>query len=158
AMNHSRATEAVIEHAESMGLIVVFPQDNEIQIDLDNKAAVKEFRRRLGFFKAIHGKLINRVYYTHSRSGGTHVTIQLTRPVESKVERIMFQALLGSDAKREMLSLMDLFQAQREPTLFYEKEIPASQATPGLERFVKRVRKAWHNGQKRKISGGRGGY
>lgn len=145
----TRATEKVLEYARENGLSVFFPKENELQLDLDNWSAEKEFRRRLGFFKAIHHGLIESVRYTHSRTGGKHAYITLTRPVKDAAERLMLQAMLGSDAKREILSYKDLLEEQREPTLFFEKEVPACRPLDPIERVVKRVRKAWNSGKRR---------
>lgn len=163
-MSQLRSTEAVLQYAEDNNLDVFIPGFLEIQLDLDTAASIKEFKRRLGFFRSIHPCMVSLVEFTTSRNGGTHVYITLNKSVTA-LERIGLQAILGSDAKREILSLKDYFEAQREPTLFFELKgakresqfIPASQGLYPLESLIKRIKKAWKGNAKRSPVGNSSG-
>lgn len=75
------------------------------------------------FFHHVDGS-IQVVSNKPSRSGAPgkrHITLALNRKLTS-VERILFQALLGSDRKRELLSYIRVLNSDPEPTLFFERK------------------------------------
>jgi hypothetical protein len=93
--------------AKSLGCELVTGTDSQLTIDLDGDAAIKEFDTRYDML--IKYNILPPHEYPHqswvSRSGkGKHVVIQLhdTLPLE---ERLLFQALLGSDWKRDAFAI-----------------------------------------------------
>jgi hypothetical protein len=69
-------------------------------------------------FRSYLGPLTYRA--TKSKSGNTHVYVTLPEPLPV-FERIALQAILGSDAKREMLNFIRAKRGDSgEPILMYE--------------------------------------
>lgn len=104
--------------AKKFGLSVVLPNDNELMIDCDSRHtnhvdALMKIMESTGVVKIIQRRV------TTSRTGNKHVYLTLDRVV-TPLERIALQAALGSDAEREMYSLMHLFKGDPNPTLFFE--------------------------------------
>lgn len=92
---------------------------DELQIDLDRPHA------------RIPAKLLRLVrehvytsppVYTRSKSGNTHVSITLLKPM-SQIERLFLQTALGSDPVRELLSWGRVRNGCPYPTLFFEKSV-----------------------------------
>lgn len=115
-------SERAIKQAEQEGLSVVFPKDNELQIDIDDAASYAVLEALLEIVDR-HWGIIN-VVKKPSKSGKPgkrHITVCLSEPVEPG-ERITLQACLGSDRKRELLSLVQLLAGDPHPTLFLENK------------------------------------
>ena len=120
---------------------VVFPKPNELQIDIDSEEAYQTYLRRIKAFKAYYN--CSEVV-TPSKSGlpKRHIVISVesykaipkseyiingkfgsTAKSFSNVERVAWQAILGSDPARELLSLIQIEEADPSPVLFEEIEI-----------------------------------
>jgi len=99
------------ESAVSRGFTIVLPESSEILIDLDDEAAELRFIER---FTDIRGILQNTplgapqiVATWTSKSGkGRHVVVDMRVVIYDTSERIAWQALLGSDYKREAIALL----------------------------------------------------
>ena len=113
--------ENYIKRMESQGNRIVFPADNELQIDVDNEEQYKQFKNQWVY---IFSRDIPESSYVvePSKGGlpGRHITVTLPFKVTS-VQRIAFQAVLGSDPVRELLSLIRDYRGDEHPTLFCEK-------------------------------------
>lgn len=112
--------EATAE-AKKLGLSVVIPAPNQLQIDIDDAVSYNVFTRNLGLLKQYWG--VGHKSERTSKSGNPerrHITITLNRDV-TPLERIGLQAVLGSDVKREMFSLIRVLEKDAAPTLFFEK-------------------------------------
>lgn len=119
--------EAAQRKAKELGLEIVLPAENELQVDIDSMADFELFRQRVKVLKEVEGEGI-RWRATPSKSGGDrmHITVTLPRRVSNNTERVALQSLLGSDAKRELLSLKRIREGYHEhPTLFFEHPGPA---------------------------------
>lgn len=110
--------------AEILGMEVVLPQDNQLQIDIDNEESYKVYLGNLVRYKLHFAD--NPVLFTEEKpsksgkEGKRHITVTLADPISNE-QRILFQALLGSDPVREMLSYIRLVNDDEHPTLFIEK-------------------------------------
>jgi hypothetical protein len=99
--------------------IEVAPPD-VLQIDIDGPEAYERFSASLNIWQTCPtlpalGKIVERSSRTE---GHKHITIEL--PTEYGIEhRIMLQALLGSDIKREILSLASYYNGHETPIVFY---------------------------------------
>ncbi len=126
--DYSIMREAFIAKWEADGFVVTYPADNELQIDIDNDedmarhekswvSLVRNIDREAGTSPTLteeHRRI------TPSRSGtGKHVRITLPFPL-TPLERIAFQAAMGSDAVRELLSIFRLRMGDQSPTLLLE--------------------------------------
>ena len=108
--------------AKKEGWTVVLPQPNELFVDIDDEAGFErfmEFQEILGQNWGVVG-----VRDTQSKSGNPnrkHIVVTLGCDVDP-ITRIALQACLGSDRKREILSLVNIKSGDTNPTLFFEKE------------------------------------
>lgn len=116
------ASTNAYEEAGKKGLTVVVPAPNQLFLDFDNAVDFGLYKQRLRIFE--HNVCpVEGTKETASRSrkpGHYHVVVTLARKV-TPVERILFQALLGSDGKRELLSYVRVLNGDPVPTLFFEK-------------------------------------
>ncbi len=125
------STEAY-KAAEILGMEVVLPQDNQLQIDIDDEESYKVYLGNLVRYKlhfADNPVILEEARPSKSgKEGRQHITVTLAEPIISKggwyrdnERRILLQALLGSDPVREMLSYIRLVNDDEHPTLFIEK-------------------------------------
>lgn len=117
------------ENAATLGLEIKLPKPNELFIDIDHEKDYEVFKTQLALL--IRQEPVTIVSNRPSKSGlpKRHIVIALFRPVESELERLVLQAALGSDRKRELLSWVRVKSGESEhPTLFFEKP-----GTPDVE-------------------------
>lgn len=107
--------------ADNLGLTVIRPKNGELLIDLDSA----DDRRHMEALLAVLGT--NRIASTvrvglSRRPGHYHAYVQIEWPKKlNPVLRIALQACLGSDRKRELLSLLSIATSTGfEPTVFFE--------------------------------------
>ena len=113
-------SQRAIDVAATEGLNVIFPKDNELQVDIDNEHSFFLFEKQrmiLNRFVPIRDIRIE-----PSRSGlpKRHITVTLVDPV-SQIERLALQAMLGSDRVRELLGYVQHKNNDPHPILFLEK-------------------------------------
>lgn len=111
--------------AEAQGLIVEYPDRYTLQLDLDDNIAQQQFQKSYRVLRRIlvANGLYSEIRITKSRTPGhQHARIRLPFSV-TPLERIALQACLGSDGKRELLSVFDLRNGDPRPTLFFESEV-----------------------------------
>jgi hypothetical protein len=112
----------------SKSIKAVTPNRFTAQIDLDTKNDVKTFRKMVYILRArtnLYAQacfdmprfISTRIH--RSKGGHWHAKIVCDKPL-SDITRIALQAVLGSDRKRELLSLCRYFAGSRYPTLFFE--------------------------------------
>lgn len=108
------------QKAEERGLEIKYPKPNELFVDIDNARDFARFKVLVEMFSRM--ETVTRWVETPSASGGQHrhVVVTLGRNV-TEFERIAFQAMLGSDLKRELLS----YERQKtgshpHPSVFFE--------------------------------------
>ncbi len=108
------------EAAEAKGLVVHYPADNELFVDIDDAASLKVFHSTIG----VLGELVtgfDRAPSPSGRSDRFHVRVRLSRPVKDAFERCALQAMLGSDRLHEALSWLAASKGVVAPTVFFEK-------------------------------------
>lgn len=116
------SSQSAYDKAERDELEVVLPRDNQLFIDIDSDFALlvfeKNYEQLLRFYDSAAITSIS-----PSKSGGEkkHITITLSEPV-SPTERLVLQAFLGSDLRREFLGLQRIKAGDKNPTLFLEKK------------------------------------
>lgn len=112
--------EEYIKRMMVEGYRVVLPEPNEVFIDIDTE---DDYQLFLDQFKLILRDIgvVNKREHT-SRNGlpGRHITLTMAFAM-TDVERIALQSVLGSDPKRELLSMVRLIRGDKHPTLFVEK-------------------------------------
>lgn len=138
-MSSSSLTLAAAEDdAKAKGLVVKTPARDELFVDIDSDADFEVFAKHLkilGRFVAVRSYTVS-----PSNSGGErrHVVVRLSRDVVDDSERVLLQAVLGSDRLRELLSWERIRSGVREhPTVFFEKPIlEEAEASPQSSRSV----------------------
>lgn len=101
-----KSAEQCKEHAEKSGLVAFFGNDNWLLLDLDDGLVVPASDALDLVIMADLLDLRTRFIYTTSKSGiNKHCYIKLNQPL-SHDRRVALQALLGSDPKRETLTVL----------------------------------------------------
>ncbi len=111
-MSVMRSLPEALEVAAANNCDVIKPAGlNELLLDLDGCWGIKKFRlQQVQVFKCLellkHAAAVPTIQCWTSRSGnGLHVTIDLGKPMESLVECVAFQAMLGSDHVRDLFTI-----------------------------------------------------
>jgi hypothetical protein len=121
-------SQRAIEQAKAEKLDVVFPEKNQLQLDIDNDTAYAVYKAHYDIVDGYWGiEYANEQPSRSGTPGKKHITVTLTVEVSNK-DRIALQAFLGSDLKREVLSFIQEEDGDPHPTLFLEKP-----ATPLLK-------------------------
>ena len=111
--------EAFVTRMEEEGYEVVIPSAGQLQLDIDTVDQLKHFEKAYMVMKDIYGYIP--VKGTRSKSGNLHITLDFGDGVfENGIERIAFQACMGSDPVRELLSLARELRDNTPATLFVE--------------------------------------
>jgi TPP-dependent indolepyruvate ferredoxin oxidoreductase alpha subunit len=114
--------DAVRRWAEENQLDVVFPQPDELFLDIDDYSSVLVYEENKDLVEQSHGILGVTVRESRSGHGKKHYVVKLNRSV-TVVERIALQAILGSDRRHEAQSLRrHILDGEIAPTLFFEKK------------------------------------
>ena len=114
-------SQRAVDEAATNNLLVVFPNDKEIQLDLDTEHAFNIYQEMLPLFEKYFG--VAKVEVKPSRSGlpKRHVTLTTYESL-ANYQRIAIQLALGSDRVREMLSIVQEYFKDPHPTLFLENK------------------------------------
>lgn len=103
--------------AEALGLRVVLPRDNELFIDIDTEEGAKQLADAVPHLG--EGWVVTRD--TPSRSGGIRRHVVVVVPFDlTPLDRVAWQAALGSDRQRALRELQDLREGKPVPTCFFE--------------------------------------
>src|SRR2546421_648626 len=122
--NHNfgpRCSQDAMVMATKSGWSVKHPADNELFIDIDDRSGYIRFVRARKVLREFLE--IKEIIKTPSKSGKPsrfHITVRLEQPI-TPLERILLQALFGSDQMREIFSYQNLKRGDSHPTLFFEK-------------------------------------
>ena len=123
------------EKASELGRVVVTPGPNELFVDIDDREALEWYwiardildKHNL-LARTKSGKIDETI--TPSPSGKAdrfHVRLRLTHELPTS-QRIAYQAALGSDLMRELLSLVQAERGEPAPVVFFELPPAASPA------------------------------
>jgi hypothetical protein len=119
--NSDRARErAVVE-----GLDVVYPEPNQLFIDIDNEHSYRLFENQLAIVNKFIGyaerKETPSKNNTPEQPFKLHITLTFDDVEFTALERLALQAMLGSDRVRELLGYIEMKNDDSTPTLFLEK-------------------------------------
>lgn len=110
-----------LDYARENNLKIVLPRPRQIQIDIDNDADYAQFTQAWDMLRDMN---LGAKGFSErpSRNGGEgrHITCDFYVDI-TPLERIVLQAILGSDWRRELFSFARLKEGEVIPTLFYEK-------------------------------------
>ncbi len=118
-------SQFTLEHAqkkaEKNGCVIELGNDHMLQLDLDNEAAYKTFLSQVRLAWEIGVIPIGtRAVARPSKSGNIHVMLVMPENVGwSATRRILVQALLGSDLKRELLNFRRFELGNPDATLLF---------------------------------------
>lgn len=119
-LTDDKVAERRAKACEERGTVVVSPEPDQLFIDIDSHAGLGMFHANVGSL----GELVKTTMVKPSpskRAGHYHITVRLSRAVKDSFERIMLQALLGSDLSREIISWREATNGCSAPTVFFEK-------------------------------------
>lgn len=94
AVQYDLSQDFAMAFASQQNLAIVYPDARTLQVDLDSVEALENFHKNIGQFNN-HIALVTKYY----------------------------QALLGSDIKREFINLLRIRAGQENPILFFEKPL-----------------------------------
>ena len=102
---------------------IVFPKDDELQIDIDSEEAHDRFKAAFSRLREVIP--VELVTDRPSKSGmpHRHITIKMDnygQPPFSPLEKIALQFMLGSDYIRESISVIRCLRNIENPTCFFE--------------------------------------
>lgn len=113
--------KAFLMRMENEGFDVCYPENNELFIDLDTEEQYQVFLKQWESLMRFEYDWTYKV--SPSKSGLPRRHIRVDTDIElSDAERIAWQAALGSDILRELLSLVRLDKQEINPTIFIEKK------------------------------------
>lgn len=128
-MSELNITRPAEESARKLGCYVVYPEDDQLQIDLDDEKGYALFQKRI---RDAQNFLDWEVVWEEqpSKSGlpHRHITVTVRGKNFTPEERILYQVMFGSDPIREGLSVLRLKMGIDRPTRFFEPLPPLYQA------------------------------
>lgn len=107
-----------IRKAERTGCTIEYADDHTLQLDLDSDEADYIYDKQLRLLDELGIIHILKLTERRSKSDNWHITITLRDPLSIEV-RILLQACLGSDIKRELLSYAGYLKGQTRPVLLF---------------------------------------
>jgi hypothetical protein len=112
------------EAATELGMRIVYPERNQLQLDIDTEEAYATYKKNLPIFERVVGK-VAKIMETRSKSGNRHITLTMAGKTFEAFEmddtrRVLYQALLGSDQTRELLNLERINNDVASPSVFFE--------------------------------------
>lgn len=125
-----------LERAIKTGLRIVEPKPNELQLDIDSVGLL--------IFHEMQWSILEKAGITDgwkrkirkSKRGGSHLHVTITSPnffgvgitadcpldpIVNILMRVVLQAILGSDLKREAFNLCRVLKGNKYPIVFFEK-------------------------------------
>ena len=114
---YSRSGGESIEYARQHNYIPDIADENELQLDIDNEEQYEHFQRMRPAVEEMFD--VTDIVETPSKSGNRHIRL-FTAYNLSVPERIALQALLGSDPKKELISLRRWLNGDPVPILLFE--------------------------------------
>lgn len=144
----AQEVERAYEKAAELNLDVVVPDDYTLQLDYDN-GVPERFEELIHLINCNFGVSEGQfnegiltqgfnIKQTTSKSGNKHIYVRLEKPITA-TERLVFQAALGSDPKREILSLARLKRGEPNPTLLFEVKKVENNLDCGVQTGYERV-------------------
>lgn len=112
---------SVDEYAKVKGLRVVRPNADQLFIDVDSAKDLEAFEVYFPVLRERYPDAYAIITPSRNKAEGKHITVTVPGRVFSSVERCAFQAILGSDKMREILSMFEILDGDVDPTIFFEK-------------------------------------
>ena len=107
--------------AKEKGCVVVKPGPRDLFVDIDTEEQLENFEKCFEILtRSVQGIRMVMRPSPSGEKGRFHAYVTMPYDLTSK-DRILFQAILGSDPVRECLSYVRLVCGDENPTLFFEK-------------------------------------
>lgn len=106
----------IVERAKVTGEIVIFPEPNQLLLDIDSDDDYQAYIR-LSSILTEWCTITDEKIEASKTDGHRHITLTLNQELDS-MTRIALQACLASDRKRELLSLIRFKKGDERPTIF----------------------------------------
>ena len=108
--------------AKAKRLVIVFPHDDELFVDLDDEASCQLFWDQL---EIVNSMVSVRAFAVQPSPSGApwryHAVVRLGRRVRNSVERSALQMMLGSDRVHEALSFREALQGEKDACVLFER-------------------------------------
>ena len=101
--------------------VIIRPKPNELFIDIDNEAQLNSFKKSFEVFSKTHACTHTIEPSSSGKQYRYHIVVTLKDETVDAKARILYQAVLGSDPVREVLSFLRLEKDDPMPTIFFEK-------------------------------------
>lgn len=108
-----------IAQARAAGFEVVFGDDMHLLLDIDAPEPSMQFMAMLPMIYDRFGAAVESQW--KSKSGNTHIVMVLSEPLPI-LERIALQAMMGSDSKKEMMSMCSAKIGVDNPILLFKPQ------------------------------------
>jgi hypothetical protein len=113
------AAQTLVEKGLDKEWEVVVATDTTLLLDIDNIFLPNNFNRLIILLEEQIGPVTNAV--SDSKSGNLHVIITMKQPMDI-IERITWQAILGSDPVREACHLGSVKRNEQNPILLFQRK------------------------------------
>lgn len=116
------SSEAAYGRALAAGWVVVLPEETQLFIDIDNVEDLAKFHELWPTLKQFRpdAEVLRNTPSPSGKKGRFHIVVDLKIPID-QYGRVMLQAAMGSDRKRELLAWRRIENEDEHPTLFFEK-------------------------------------
>lgn len=119
-MSDTLDTKEDIIKAKAQGFTIIHSSPRLILLDLDSHAAIDHYDNFLPFIQTFM-QLTEEGHWPSKTRDGSHFHIILeSKNSLTEVERLLIQALLGSDPRKEFLSLMRIWQHHDHVSLLFK--------------------------------------
>lgn len=114
-----RTFEQCTEWAEWMGCDLRLPESNELFVDLDSEEAYSHFKHVWPIAKR-HFAISYKESASKSGLPKRHIVVRLDKDTYTLTEKLVLQAALGSDGRREVMSLVRCMAREENVVVFFE--------------------------------------
>lgn len=125
-----------LERAAVEGLEVVYPEPNQLFVDIDNEHSYRLYLNQTGILQKFVGIFAVKENPSKSSTPDSryklHITLTFDSVTFTTLERLALQAMLGSDRVREILGYVEYKGNDPTPVLFLEKTAPKQLSSPSV--------------------------
>jgi hypothetical protein len=114
-------SDIAIAEATKKDCVIVRPRSSELFIDIDNESQLNSFSKAIEVFEKTHPCDFVMKPSSSGKPHRYHAVVTLKKETVDAKTRILYQAVLGSDPVREVLSLLRLERDDPMPTIFFER-------------------------------------
>jgi len=112
-----------VDRATNLGCVLVAPQGNQLQLDIDSNDMFTNYKTRLKILRENFPQyqFTEEIHNSRSRLPGKyHVTLTFSNMLFDGTSRCAWQMMLGSDPVREALSMFGVLMGHETPSCLFE--------------------------------------